>query len=331
VLVPATNAQWLDHPTPGIPRRPDGKPNLTAPAPRTADGKPDFSGLWQGPTTLIALFEPDAADVLPWAKEVARQRRKEFFRSRPDYQCLPAGPEAFRGMKRVVQTPTGLVIENENQTYRHIFMDGRTLEASPYPTWMGYSVGRWDGDTLVIDSVGFNDRTWLNNAGLPHTEDFRMTERWHRENVGHVRIDVTYTDPAAYRKPLSFMVDLVLAADTEMIEAVCEVRNDHWAGSAAEFRKSAISVAPDRLSRYVGIYSGNYGGRVRTVQVMLNGGELSITGVLSSDQVPIIPQSETSFVSEEGIAYKFTVDAAGVATQVEEIHTSGNYPLKRTR
>jgi hypothetical protein len=115
-----------------------------------------------------------AADVLPWAKEVARQRRDEFFRTRPDYQCVPAGPEAFRGMKRVLQTPTALVIENENQTYRHIFTDGRTLEASPYPTWDGIFRRSGDGDTSVIDSVGFNDRTWLNNAGLPHTEDFRM-------------------------------------------------------------------------------------------------------------------------------------------------------------
>jgi len=99
----------------------------------------------QGPGPLIASFELDAADVLPWAKEVARQRRDEFFRTRPDYQCVPAGPEAFRGMKRVLQTPTALVIENENQTYRHIFTDGRTLEASPYPTWDGIfrrSVGR---------------------------------------------------------------------------------------------------------------------------------------------------------------------------------------------
>ena len=327
----AVPAQWLEYPTPGVPRLSDGKPNLNAASPRTADGKPDFSGLWQGPGPLLPLLQTAPSDVLPWAADVARQRRDEFFKDRPDYRCLPSGPEAFRGMKRILQTPTAIAILNENLTYRHIFMDGRTLESSPFPTWMGYSVGRWDGDTLVVESVGFNDRTWLNNAGLPHTEGLRMTERYQRENIGRMRIEVTYTDPAAYAKPLSFVVNLGLVVDTEMIEAVCEMRNDQWAGSLAELRKSAVNIAPERLSRYVGDYSGTYAGRARTVAVVLNGGELSITSTFSPEQIPLIPQSETSFVSAEGIGYTFTIDASGVASQVEEVHTSGNYPLKRLR
>src|SRR4026209_1184388 len=98
-------AQWLKYPTPGIPRTADGKPNLTAPAPRTVDGKPDFTGLWSGPGPVLRTFRPDPRDVQPWAREVARQRADEFFKTRPAYQCLPGGPEAFYGMKRMLQTP----------------------------------------------------------------------------------------------------------------------------------------------------------------------------------------------------------------------------------
>ena len=169
-------------------------------------------------------------------------------------------------MKRVLQTPTALVIENENQTYRHIFTDGRTLEASRIQHGMGYSVGRWDGATLGIDSVGFNDRTWLNNAGLPHAEDFRMP------SDGGVKLlavceSTSRIDPAAYVQPLSFVVDLLLAADTEMIEAVCEVRNDQWAGSAAECRKSAISIAPDSVLRQNSVSSRFFMPRIRRNRV----------------------------------------------------------------
>lgn len=321
-------SQWLNHPTPGIPRTADGKPDLTAPAPRTPDGKPDFTGLWNGPRRSA---QPDPGDVQPWATDIVRQREEDFFKTRPSYQCLPGGLETFGGWKRMLQTPKLIAILNDDLTYRQIFMDGRSLETAPYPTWMGYSVGRWEGDTLVVDSFGFNDRTWLNNLGLPHTEALRMTERYGRQDFGHLRIDVTFTDPAAFTKPVSFTVNMELAADTEMLEAVCEVRSDQWAGSVSRARRSAVRVAPDILSTYIGVYSGTYRGRIRTVEVTLAGGELLVTGFHSAGQKPLMAQSDTLFMSAEGYAYEFVRDDNGAVTHVVEIHVSGNYPYERQR
>ena len=134
-------------PTPGIPRKPDGKPDLTAPAPRGPDGKPDLTGVWNGP---VPETDFDPANAQPWVNDLIRQRLQDYHRGRPLYQCLPNGPEAdrFAGWKRVLQTPTAIAILNEDLTYRVIHMDGRELEANAAPSWMGYSVGRWDGDTL---------------------------------------------------------------------------------------------------------------------------------------------------------------------------------------
>ena len=188
LTMPVT-AQWLNQPTAGTPLTVDGKPNLTAPTPRTADGRPDFTGLWTSPLQ-IGQPDVDPRDMQPWAKDVTRRRGEDFFKTRPMFQCLPSGPQTFGQAvtatvwKRIVQTPSLIAILNDDLTYRQIFMDGRALETAPNPTWMGYSVGRWEGDTLVVDSFGFNDRTWLNDRGLPHTEALRMTERYQRRDLG---------------------------------------------------------------------------------------------------------------------------------------------------
>ena len=161
VFVPLLPAQWLNHPTPGIPRAADGKPNLTAPAPRTSDRKPDLTGLWNG-FNGVADLKLDEAQ--PWARALIQQRADNFGKDNPRYQCLPEGPTAVDGagaMRRILQTPAMIAILYDDLAYRQIFMDGRALETDPSPSWMGYSVGRWDGDTLVVNSVGFNDRTWL--------------------------------------------------------------------------------------------------------------------------------------------------------------------------
>ena len=328
------SAQWLNHPTPGIPRTADGKPNLTAPAPRTPDGKPDFTGLWTGPPQPA---RPDARDVKPWAKEVAQRREEDFFKTRPMFQCLPSGPETFGQTtgatiwKRMLQTPSLIAILNDDLTYRQIFMDGRALETAPNPSWMGYSVGRWEGETLVVDSFGFNDRTWLNNRGLPHTEALRMTERYQRRDFGHLRIDVTFTDPSAYTKPWSFAVNMELAADTEMLEAVCETDSDLWVGRTSDARTAAVSVAPDVLARYVGVYSGFWQGRPRTVEVALSAGELVATINGATPPLPLVAWSETLFESSEGLGYRFVRDGSGPATHVVEIHVSGDYQYARRR
>jgi hypothetical protein len=307
----------------------DGKPNLTAAAPRAVDGKPDLTGLWTGPLSAHLAPHPDPGDVHPWAKEVARQRADRFFKDRPSFRCLPSGPEGFGGWKRIIRTPNLIAILNEDLTYRQIFMDGRALETAPNPTWMGYSVARWEGDTLVVDSFGFNDRTWLNSLGLPHSEALRITERYQRTDFGHLRIDVTFTDPVTFVKPLSIVVNMELAPDTEMLESVCEVNSDHWVGRFSASQKAAVKVAPELLSTYVGVYSGPYAGRLRTVEITLVDGELLATPFMGRDKRLLVAESSTMFVSAEGLAYQFVRDQNGLVTQLVEIHVSGNYPYKR--
>ena len=331
--IPA-GAQWLDRPTPGIPRTPGGTPNLTAPVPRGPDGKPDLTGVWNGPVPEPRL---DPANAQAWVSDLVGQRQRDYHKSRPSYRCLPSGPEAdrFAGWKRVLQTPSAIAILNDDLTYRMIFMDGRELEATPAPSWMGYSVGRWDGDTLVVDSAGFNDKTWLSRYGQPHTEGLRVRERYRRPDFGHLQVEVTYTDPAAYPKPWGFTANMALAADTDMLEAVCERSSEHWAGSLSDAANRAVSVPPDVLARYVGVYTGTYLGIRRSIEVLLSGGQLiakvvGAAGVDGGETRPLVPQSQTLFEGV-GLGYQFIVDDKGVATDVVEIHVSGPYTYSRQR
>ena len=329
--MPAT-AQWLDRPWPGIPRTADGKPNLTAPAPRGPDGKPDLTGVWNGPVPEPRL---DPANAQPWVNDLVRQRLQEYHRTRPSYQCLPSGPEVerFAGWQRILQTPTALAILNDDLTYRVIHMDGRELEADPPPSWMGYSVGRWDGDTLVVDSFGFNDKTWLSRYGLAHTEALRVRERYRRLDFGHMQVEVTFTDPAAYVKPWGFTAEMTLEADTEMLESVCERGSEDWEGSLSDAANRAVSVPPDVLAGYVGVYTGTYQGVDRTIEVSLSGGQL-IARVVGAARVdggelrPLVPRSQTLFEGL-GLGYQFIVDDKGVATEVVEIKISGPYRYPR--
>jgi hypothetical protein len=331
-------AQWLTLPTPGIPRTADGKPNLGAPVPRASDGHPDLTGLWDAKGTKV-----DEPDSLPWAKVLVRKRAEDFFKDNPGYECLPRGPAyAIGGMKRILQTPTIIAILNDDLTYRQIFVDGRTLETDPNPTWMGYSVGRWEGETLVVEGAGFNDRTWLDNRGHPHTDRLRMTERYRRRDFGHLEVDVTFTDSATYAAPWHLAMNMELAADTELLEVVCNEnphRHDHWVGKASDAQRSAVNVAPEILAKYVGVYRGLYIQNLRTVEVSLVDG--SLFAQIGGQKVRLVPQSETLFVSaldEDipnpaaiGLGYTFTRDGQGMATSVKERHASGEYTYQRQR
>jgi len=325
VLVAGTmpaGAQWLERPWPGIPRTADGKPNVSAPAPRGPDGKPDLSGIWDGEDPVP---RPDPADMQPWVKDVARQQQQEFFKMRPAYRCLPSGPEAekFGRWKRILQTPAAIAILSDDLTYRLIHMDGRELEAHPAPSWHGYSVGRWEGDTLVVESNGFNDKTWVSRRGLSHSEALRMQERYRRTDFGHLEIDVTVTDPGAYAKPWSFTVEKTLAADTEMLESVCERSSDHWSSRTTE---TAVHVPPEVLARYVGVYSGIYQGNPRTARISLSDGQLFASSG-GGDAQRLVARGQTLF--EGTLGYQFEVDDKGVATHVTEIHVSGGYRYSR--
>jgi hypothetical protein len=329
-------AQWLEHPTPGLPRTADGKVNLAAPAPRTAEGRPDLTGVWESAGGQEALggletLRIDPADMKPWARDLQRERSQDFFKSRPEFQCRPSGPEAenFESEKRILQTPAMIAILNPNLTHRQIFMDGRSLERSPEPIWMGYSVGRWEGDTLVVESNGFNDRTWLNNVGLPHTEKLRVAERYQRVDLGHLKVDVTFTDPDAYNKPLQFTLAMRLVTDTEMLEEVCEDKTEFWTGSISDVQNSAVNVPDDLLKKYVGFYQGYWRANLRKVTVTLEAGALYVTGLLVPEAVRLIPESDSVFTTTEGVSYKFVTDASGTVTHAEEIHRGGNYVLTR--
>jgi len=331
LLATGAHAQWLHLPTPGIPRLPDGKPNLTAPAPRTADGKPDFTGLWAG---FNGVDDLNLNDARPWARALVQQRADAFGKDNPRFLCLPEGPTAadLGGVtRRILQTSSMIAILHEDLTYRQIFVDGRKLETDPNPSWMGYSVGRWDGDTLVVESAGFNDRTWL-GRDYPHTESLRMTERYQRVDFGHLKIDARLEDPAAYSRPWTFHTTAQLAADTEMADTRCDPADagrQHWTGNAAEAQSTAVKVTPEILAKYVGVYKGVWAGRPRVVEFTLSANKLFVAFEGGEPQ-PLVPQSETD-LNSTAVGYHFNRDGHGVVTDVIEIHVSGNYKLQRER
>ncbi|MGA2878515.1 MAG: hypothetical protein ABSG13_06160 [Bryobacteraceae bacterium] len=260
----AAHAQWLNFPTPGTPRTPDGKPNLSAPSPRTADGKPDLSGVWHVQTLSIAEmrrlfgsglvdgaltlsvpgmeldtiskyavnilvdFKPEETLMRPEAAELFR-RRGTGVENRE--VCLPIGiPLAglvSEGTK-IVQSPRLTVIMYESDgTHRQIYTDGRALPKEiVQPAWLGYSAGKWDRDTLVVESAGFNDKTWLDVSGHPHSEALRIVERYHRRDFGRLDVEVTLDDPQMYTKPFTIKFTYQLLADADIFENICENEKD---------------------------------------------------------------------------------------------------------
>jgi hypothetical protein len=324
VAVPlSADAQWLEHRTPNLPRTADGKPNLAAPAPRGADGRPDFSGHWMGRGVTFQV--PDNA-LTPPARDLRKAREETYFSERPLFRCQPTGPEPSPVARRIVQTPSLIVIAYATLSYRFIYMDGRQLEADPERTWMGYSVGRWEGDTLVVDSFGFNDRTWLDARGLPHTEGLRTTERYRRRSVGQIQVELTVSDAAAFANAWTATYDLQLQPDTEMVEAVCEDKT-RWIGRLSEAERDAVPVPATTLAKYVGVYSGLWGGRRRTVRVQLEGGTLYVNGLLD-ERVRLIPHSATSFMGTDGYSFDFDPDGSPAAFMVER-HVSGDWRYMR--
>jgi hypothetical protein len=233
-------AQWIHYPSKGIPRTPEGKPDLRAPAPKLTDGKPDIQGIWVrtppagtppgpefGNTADYYMAKGATIPYQPWALELRNQRRyRDLGGNRPSEHCLPHG--VLGAMLpatpfKLFQTP-GVVLllyEQLNQ-FRQIFTDGRPFPRDPNPTWWGYSVGHYEDDAFVVESQGFNDLTWLDDSGTPHSTEMRAIERFRRTDFGHMTLDVTIDDPKAYTKPWMVTIPLQLMADTEMIEEVCD-------------------------------------------------------------------------------------------------------------
>ncbi len=228
-------AQWLSLPLPGTPRTPDGKPNLNAPAPRTADGKPDLSGIWGAESyRFVNNLLPDGAEapMLPWAAELYKRRVDTLGYDVPMTFCMPHGvPDAMLVAGhpfKIIQTPGVTVhLYEEFHKYRQVFTDGRQLPVDPDPAWYGYSVGRWEGETFVVDSAGFKEGSWLDNRGHPHTDALRTTERFRRINFGYMELEVTVDDSKAYSRPwTSQIIRLFLKPDTEVLEHLCENNRD---------------------------------------------------------------------------------------------------------
>jgi len=336
------SAQWLNHPTSGIPRTVDGKPNLKAPAPRTVDGKPDLSGLWQRISpkyarNIAADLKPN--EVQPWAEALFQHRLEDFGKDHMGYQCLPWGPNYSNSERKakIIQTPGLIVMLDEDLTYRQIFLDGRALETSPNPSWMGYSVGRWDGATLVVESFGFNDRTWLDRDGHPHSEALRMTERYRRPDFGHLEIEVTLKDPAVYARPWTVALSAELEADTELLESVCNETDggrEHWVGKTSDDRKAAVKVAPEILAKYAGTYeeldNWGVGPHPRIIEITASGDSL-FAELKGRGKVQLLAQSETGFSGFFGLGIDFVRDGQGVPTHLLEMHVSGNYRFQRKR
>jgi|HubBroStandDraft_1064217.scaffolds.fasta_scaffold180143_1 hypothetical protein len=245
-------AQWLNHRTSGIPRTPDGKPNLSARAPRAADGKPNLSGLWQtdaappemlerlipGATNgageeplsqyfinIFSDFKPDEAPLQPAAAALFQQRSKTFSKESPLPHCLPEGMpllEMAPAPYKIIQT-AGLTVMlyERDTTYRQVYTDGRKLPDDPQPSWLGYSAGKWEGDSLVVDTIGFNDRGWLDARGHTHSEALHLTERFHRLDFGHMEVQLTIDDPKTYTRPFTVLLKQRLQADTDLLESYC--------------------------------------------------------------------------------------------------------------
>ena len=310
------DAQWFNYPTPGVPRLPDGKVNLSAPAPRTPDGKPDLTGVWSGAGPLYRFNiaqDLNPEDIQPWAEALFLQRVRDSRKDSPLAKCLPVSVpfQNFFNLTRMVQTPTLMMMlyESPNSPHRTIFMDGRDLPKDPNPTWLGYSIGRWDGDWLVVTTSGFNDKAWLDSAGHPQTESLRITERMRRRDFGHMDYEITIDDPKAFTKPFTIKRERLLAPDTDLLEDFCDNERDarHLSGD------TGIRLSPQLLASYAGVYELAPG---REVVVRAAGDLLFVQG-LNEPKLPLLAQSETHFMSTATPnGFEFVKDAQGKVTHL---------------
>jgi len=237
-------AQWLNYPSPDTPRTKDGKANLSARAPKARDGKPDLSGMWQAapdprgkpegvenevfPRYFVNVardLTPEQVLLHPAADQVFTERLRSEGKNAPEAHCVPVGVPAintFPSPFKIVQMPRLIIMLYEKDTtYRQIFVDGRPLPRDPNPSYMGYSIGRWEADTLVVESVGFRDDGWLDRMGHPHSAQLRLTERYRRRDFGHLSIEMIVDDPGTYAKPLAYTQPALLLPDTDLLEYFC--------------------------------------------------------------------------------------------------------------
>jgi hypothetical protein len=239
-------AQWIDYKLSTTPRLPDGRPDMTAPAPRAADGRPDLTGIWEvvGDTSMptdgrvrskylynIAADRPGGAPFQPWARALWQERQRAQGVGAPSESCLPHSiPSAMLTRTlpfKFVQGPgLTIILFEEFNNWRQVFTDGRPQPVDPQPAWVGYSVGRWDGDTFVVETSGFNDRSWLDAGGTPHSEALKTTERFRRVDFGHLEAEFVFDDSKAFTTTWSATARFELLPDTDLFEHHCD--NQKW-------------------------------------------------------------------------------------------------------
>jgi len=247
--VTAASAQWITIETAGVPRLPNGQPNLGAPTPGTAEGRPNLSGIWMmAPDRPCPDLIRDGQDCIekdlpsfqavnigyklpgglpyqPWAETLVRQRTSVFGRDDPHVRCLPSNPPRIWTLphrQKIIQTPGLIAVLTEfNASYRQIYTDGRALPVDPTPSWSGYSTASWQSNTLVVDTIGLRGDVWLDSSGSPISEGARLTERIRRPDYGHLEIELTVDDPKTYTKPWTIMVHEVIQLNIEMIDEIC--------------------------------------------------------------------------------------------------------------
>ena len=346
LVATSAQAQWFDWATPRAPRTADGRAAMTAPAPRLPGGRMDMSGVWVPKDARGTLFEP--SKIQAWALAAMRKQEDSFYKNDPRFHCLPAGPSSYPagpsvgGHRRIVQHPDYIAILNPDMTYRQVFMDGRKLEDEPLlPTWMGYSAGHFVGDVLVIESNGYNDKTWLTREGLPHTDRLRITERYTRKDFGHITLEVTYDDPGTFTEPVHATIDMVNEPDNGLLETVCnesETGQKHYSGELSQADVGAPKVAVETLQKYVGTYKGNWLRSPITTVFTVRDGALVLTrtprysdtgGNTDSAEYRLVPRSDTAFDCSCGLGFTFKLGADGRASEVSEVHVSGAWPFKR--
>jgi hypothetical protein len=315
----ALHAQWLHYPTPGVPRLANGKIDLSAPAPRSAHGEPDLTGVWRAELSTL-----ESAQLQPWADALAKSRMEDLRRDSPEALCLP-GPIASMGVGKMVQTPSLLLMLYGGTLYREIFLDGRELPKDPNPDWMGYSVGRWDNDTLIVETIGFNSRTWLRGDGVPGSEHLHVTERIRRVDFGHLEVRATFVDPSVLLAPWNMTAKFVLD-DVQPLEYVCnenERDRAHMIGKASDLRR--VKLDPRLLAEYVGTYED----KEHAYRFVVSDGQLVLSEGPSTFRLTTL--SETSFATQNGVRFDFFRDANGAVSYVIALTFDGDIKATRKR
>jgi hypothetical protein len=316
LLTTTAAAQWFNYPAPGTPRLPDGKPNLSAPAPRAPDGKPDLSGVWSGAGPIYRFNiaqDLDTKDIHPWAEALFLKRVRDSRIDSPLAKCMPVSVpyHNFFNLMRIVQTPALMVMlyESPNGPHRTVYTDGRALPTDPNPAYFGYSIGRWEGDTLVITSSGFNDKGWLDSAGHPQTESLRLTERLRRRDFGHMDFEMTIDDPKVFTRPFTIKRERQLSADTDLLEDVCENEKSRARMSG----DTGFRLRPDQVAPYAGVYEIAPG---RDVTITVTDDLLFVQG-LNEPKLPLFVQTETKFMSTATpTGFEFVKDPQGKVTHL---------------